>query len=200
MTTLKSIQGVNEYCGPAVLAALTGRTTDECASVISRINGRKEIKSVHMSDLILALERMRFTVEKQLVYTSRLFGTLSLLSERGDAKYVILVPRHVVAVEVHERKVYLIDNHTKAPIDAAGSARLTQTVEGIYKVVERPQPVFVRYEIRVVERNGLIDIQRVSIFENEEDNIVENKGRLYYRDIEELKEIINKLAKIGQIV
>lgn len=31
--------GMNKYCGPAVLFILTGKDTDECASVISAVNG-----------------------------------------------------------------------------------------------------------------------------------------------------------------
>ncbi len=45
-TNLKDINfGINQFCGPAVISVLTGKSTDECASVIMAITGRSEERS-----------------------------------------------------------------------------------------------------------------------------------------------------------
>jgi len=134
-TNLKEIQGMNVYCGPAVLSALTGKSTDECAGVISAINGRREIKSVNVADLIAALKKLRFDCTPIGRTSYSLFGTLNSLS-RNDGFYIITVPHHVIAIEVIDSKIFLIDNHSKQPLPAESSARLTQRVELIYKVVK----------------------------------------------------------------
>ena len=65
MTNLKDVNfGLNQFCGPAVLSSLTGKSTDECASVISAISGRLEIRAVDMKYLIAALEKLRFNVNR----------------------------------------------------------------------------------------------------------------------------------------
>jgi len=139
MTNLNEIKGFNEYCGPSVLAALTGRSTDACAAVISAVTGTKVIKAVQMSSLIEAIKRIEFEAEKILAPARTVFGCLSALS-RKDGFYIIGVPRHVIAVEVNCGNIYLIDNHTKHAINAAGSARLTQMVDSVYQVKPKPKP------------------------------------------------------------
>lgn len=198
MTNLKEVNfGLNQYCGPAVLSALTGKSTDECASVIAAISGSREIKAVLIKDLLKALEKLRFTSTKIEVPAYSLFGTLSILS-RTDGLYVIAVPRHVVAVEVINNQIYLIDNHTKQAIDAKASARLTQKVDLVYKVMARPIPEFISTHISTVIHSRSIDIVATDIYRDDNDNIKRQLGYIYYRDIQELENIINELAKIGQ--
>ncbi len=61
MTNLKDINfGLNEYCGPAVLSALTGESTDRCASVIMSITGKTVVKAVDFDDLVKAFKKLRF--------------------------------------------------------------------------------------------------------------------------------------------
>ena len=53
MTNLKAVNvGMNKYCGPAVLSILTGKSTDECARVISSINGSYNVAGVQLNDLL----------------------------------------------------------------------------------------------------------------------------------------------------
>lgn len=139
MTELHEIQGFNKYCGPSVLSALTGRSTDTCAAVISAVTGAKTIKAVQIAHLIEALKRIEFMAEEIQPPGRTVFGCLNALSDK-DGFYIINVPRHVIAIEIKDMRIYLIDNHTKHAINAHASARLTQTVEKVYRVVPKAQP------------------------------------------------------------
>lgn len=139
MTELHEIEGFNKYCGPGVLAALTGRSTDACAAVISAVSGAKVIKAVQITHLIEALRRIEFEAHEIRPQGRTVFACLAALVNK-DGFYILNVPRHVVAVEIRDKSIYLIDNHTKRAINASASARLTQSVEKIYQVKPKPQP------------------------------------------------------------
>lgn len=199
MTSLKDINfGLNQYCGPSVLSALTGRSTDECAAVISAISGRQEIKAVQMGHLIEAVKRLRFDVISIKVPSFSLFGVLSHIS-KNEGMFIVGLPRHVVAVEICQEKIYFIDNHTKHAIDAAGSARLIQRVDAVYKVVLKPQPVFINSAIlieRVDYYASKIRITRHSYFENKEDDMMMKLGEFSFKDENELNNIVAHLMML----
>jgi len=118
MTNLNKIKGINQFCGPAVLAAITGLSTDECAVAISSVTGQKEIKGVYPKDLIKTLENLRCEVKEIEIHARTLFGVINNLSGT-EGFYIIVVPKHYVAIEVNKSgQVYLIDNHTKESIAA----------------------------------------------------------------------------------
>ena len=133
MTNLKPVEGMNKYCGPAVLATLTGRSTDDCAWEISKVNGQYTITGVVLKDLITAAKRMGFDCIQEAGAGS-LFRTLTTIVGR-DGMYIVMVPNHYVCIEVKDKKIYFCDNHTKEPIPAASSARMMQKVDAIYRVV-----------------------------------------------------------------
>lgn len=191
MTNLKDINfGLNQYCGPSVLSALTGRSTDECAAVISAVSGRQEIKAVQMAHLIEAVKRLRFEAISIKVPSFSLFGVLSHIS-KNEGMFIVGLPRHVVAVEVSQDKIYFIDNHTKHAIDAAGSARLIQRVDAVYKVVPKPQPVFLHSRVEVLAKyKNRVQVKRISEYENPEDNVVTILGELVYEHEGELSDIV----------
>lgn len=58
------VRGRNRYCGPAVVAALTGKTTDEAAFLLRQATGRGRILSVRPIELIGVLESLNFLVER----------------------------------------------------------------------------------------------------------------------------------------
>ena len=197
MTNLKDVNfGINQFCGPAVLSAFTGKTTDECAAVISIITGKMEIRGVNTHHLIKALEKLRFKVEKQRVYGYTLYAVLNYLINK-DGLYLITVPRHFIAIEVKDKQVYIVDNHTKEPINAAGSSRLTQNVVEIMLVTPLPQPVFIRSLIQVASFLGRIEITKMNIYENKDDCVDERIGWIYYKTDEELIEMIRQLRSIA---
>jgi len=155
MTNLKTVNvGMNKYCGPAVLSILTGKSTDECARVISNINGKYNVTGVQLNDLLLAASRLGFDCIPA-TKANTLYGTLIRLVNE-DGMYIITVPNHFVTIEVVDKKIYFCDNHTKEPIPAASSARLGQQVLAAQKVIKRaelppePKPIPVKYiEYRV---------------------------------------------------
>src|SRR6188768_651505 len=115
MTNLNAINfGVNQFCGPAVLSALTGKTTDECAQVIQSISGERTIRAVQVHHLLKAFEKLRFKTEKMPVPLTSLYANLTAYASK-PGKYIVLVPHHVVAIEIKDGQVYLVDNHSKEP-------------------------------------------------------------------------------------
>jgi len=196
MTNLKEINfGFNQYCGPAVLSAFTGKSTDECAAVISSISGKREIKAVEVSHLIQALEKLRFDVKRE-GYTNYSLYMLFINIITKDGLYLILIPHHVIAAEVKDKKIYLIDNHSKQPIEASSSARLTQRVEMVYRVVPKEQPNFLKSEIKLIEFNRNIQIQILNLYKDVEDNTLIVLGQFKYTNLDELKQINMKIAEL----
>jgi len=105
MTELKKINfGLNHYCVPAVMSALTGRSTDECAAVITSINGKQEIKAVNVPDIIKAFKKLNLIIDEVPPAARTLFGVLSSLAAK-DGTYLILVPRHIVAIRVESGQI-----------------------------------------------------------------------------------------------
>lgn len=197
MTNLKDIQfGMNKYCGPAFLSAITGKDTDECARIISEVSGKREIKAVELGHLIKALNKMRFDAEKQKVFSYSLYGNIIHILKK-DGMYLVMVPHHFVAVEVKSNQVFLVDNHTRQPIDAASSARLIQRVDAIYKIIPRPEKKFIRTELLVEDKNGYVDIKAREIYEPEEDTTEINLGYVRFRNEKEFHDILTRLWEIG---
>jgi len=195
MTNLKEINfGLNQFCGPAVMSALTGKSTDECASVIMSITGRAEVRAVNIDHLIKAFAKLRFDMNKIDKTSYTLYGNLSTLSTK-PGMYIILVPKHVVAVEVTEDcKIYLVDNHCKQPLPAEGSARLSQKCDGVYKITEKPQPKFLGTEIYIHKHySNMIYITAIDRYGNNE-SVDRKLGQFTFRDNDEMNAIISKLS------
>jgi len=162
MTNLNSVNfGMNQFCGPSVLSILTGKSTDLCAAVISSISGKKEVKAAEYVHILEAFSRLGFNTVAIPIISRTLFGVLSNLVNK-DGMYIVGVPKHVVAIEIKDKQIYFCDNHTKEPINAAASARLTQTVDRIYKIEAKPQPLA---EDIVRERKEILNetINRINI-------------------------------------
>lgn len=194
-TSLHTIQGMNQFCGPGVLSALTGKSTDECAAVISAVSGRQEIRSVSVGHLIEAFKRLKFDMIQQDRKGYTLFANLNAISSQ-KGMYIIIVPKHVVAVEVIDNNhLYLIDNHSKSPVPAEGSARLSQKCEGVYKITAKPKPIFIRREIVVEKNQNVARIKFIDIHENPDDNIYMNIGQFSFGNEEQYKQIVAHLAR-----
>lgn len=133
MTNLNEVFGVNQYCGPGVLSALTGLSTDRCAAVISAVTGRNVIKGTQIPHLLEAAKRLGFESSEVKPLASTVYGQICQLVNQ-DGYYIISVPSHVIAMEIRDKAVYLIDNQTKQPVSAQSSARLLLRVMGVYKL------------------------------------------------------------------
>lgn len=196
MTSLKDVNfGINQYCGPAVLSALTGESTDRCAAVISAVSGKKEIKAVNRAHLKEALKRLRFNVEDTIFGGSSLYGTLHRMHTH-DGLYIVFVSRHVVAVEVVGTEIYICDNHCKTPLDVKQSARLTQRVGGVLKVSPKDPPKFVGQVVELKKHPNSIDIVSHFKYENPEDDTTYSLGYIRFKDDEERRMIMSALSEV----
>lgn len=150
MTNLNTVnEGYNKFCGPAVLSILTGKDTDTCAYAITKVNGNYKIKGVTTYDLLKAADNLGFNNE-EFQLSGSLYYVLTYIVH-NDGMYIVMLPKHVVCIEVKDRKIYFCDNHTKEPINAAASARLSQKVESIYRVTKKPLPDKVEPSYRKIE-------------------------------------------------
>lgn len=204
MTNLKSASiGLNKYCGPAVLAILTGKSTDECAATIAKISKQYIVSGVQLDNLLQAADRLGFSNTKIDVHGS-LYRQLVVLatSKDSDGLYIITVPNHFVVVEVKDKQIYFCDNHTKEPISASASARLMQNVVACNKVTKRadykepelPKLLDSKLEVISDDMSGMlyITIKRNSIYNyNELNSSVELAMLRITRD--ELAEILIRL-------
>lgn len=182
MTKLNTVNvGMNKFCGPAVLSILTGKSTDECARVISIISGNYHVTGVEIKDLLRAADRLGFD-QVPCTAAGSLYGTL-VMHSNNDGMYIFTLPNHFVCIEVNNRKIYFCDNHTKEPMPAASSARLLQKVLAVHKVIKRPEivippkPVLPKPEPEPVAERPLIHILRGGTLE-----IDEQRGVIYFHD------------------
>lgn len=136
---LKAVEfGYNKYCGPAVLSILTGRSTDECAKVISQVSKQYTVVGVTLTDLMESARRLGFNTENMHIDGMSLFRALLTLAPKGDGTFIVNVPNHWVCIEVTDGKLYFCDNHTKEPIPAASSARLSMPALAVWKLTRNP--------------------------------------------------------------
>lgn len=195
---MKSVNiGVNQYCGPAVLSILTGKTTDECADALSFVCGRADIREISLVELQACLARMRYEY-KSIALDCSLYSLMHQISKEPGF-YIVSVPRHVIALEVDSNhRVLLCDNHTKEPINGAASARLGQHVNQAFKVTPKPEPILLISELKVeIQRTNLSGIY-VSVVKEDTYNVAEeNKrrtiGSFNAKDDTEIREVMLKL-------
>jgi hypothetical protein len=65
---LHPIRGRNGYCGPGVISALTGVTTDEAAALLRLQTGRKQIRGVTPNELLPTLRNLGFWTERFQIF------------------------------------------------------------------------------------------------------------------------------------
>jgi hypothetical protein len=194
MTNLHEINfGINAFCGPSVMSALTGKSTDECASIISAVSGRQEIRAVSTSHLIEAFKRLKFDMIEVNRTGYSLFANLNNLSTK-PGMYIVMVPKHVVAVEVtKDNHLFLVDNHSKSPLPAEGSARLSQKCEAVYSITKKPDPIFVETIITVDRGYNNIFINATDIYNPETDNVMRRLGQFTFKNDKEVEMILYRL-------
>jgi len=201
MTNLNPVSmGFNKYCGPAVLSILTGRDTDECARVISSINGQYQVAGVQLDHLIKAANKLGFD-SKLIGISGSLYRTLVSIAN-DDGQYIVTVPSHFVVIEVNNKEIFFCDNHTKEPIKAASSARLMQQCLACYKVtkrvgfIEAPKLQKISEEVLVKVIGPMVVVTREHKYNIPEKNKSESIGNLYFHDTSELVDFISRLDKL----
>lgn len=132
--TLQQISGDNKWCGPGVISAIAGITTDEAEKLLQNEAGiNRAITLVQMDWVKEVFTKLGYQMVPVRAQGS-LYFTLTMLSMKPNAVYILVVPHHVVAIEVIDKRIYFVDNHTKSPMNAASSARMMQRVTHIWRV------------------------------------------------------------------
>lgn len=186
-------EGQNIYCGPAVLSILTGKDTDTCARTFESVTGRRDITEVYVPEILKALDKLKFSYVK--VASDCSMYSLFIQIAKTDGMYIVVLPKHVVAVEVSHGKIYFCDNHTKEPISGAAPARLGQWCSDCYRTEAKPDPVFVVEKLRVefnvyaYSEQSTVYIYRDSYFVEPNDDDSKMIGNIAARDNKELKQI-----------
>ena len=68
MIELHPVRGHNSYCGPAVISALTGVSTDEAAFLLRLYTGRKLITTTKPVEVVPVLRALNLHVERFQVF------------------------------------------------------------------------------------------------------------------------------------
>lgn len=107
----------NSYCGPAALAAITGRHVDDVTATLRIVMGARPVRGTSKGAMVKALELMGY--RSDLEYISRmaaiqkkfptLAGWLRATGPKGDyarsdAPYLVLVTGHWIVIK--GRKLY----------------------------------------------------------------------------------------------
>lgn len=129
-------QGKNQFCGPAVLSSIAGISTDEAEGIINSLRNHsidRHVTGVYSHELNKAFEKLGWKVY-QIPRTAGRSIYLLMLTMTEPGIYLFYLHTHVVAIEIDGNKRYLIDNHTKSPLNLSSSARLGQKVIGVVKL------------------------------------------------------------------
>lgn len=155
---VNNFDSFNIYCGPAVLSIFTGARVDDCAEEIQKISNAFKVKGVHTQDLMKAGNAMGLEFQEIPSFEGRsIFWAGSVLIKLPPCQYLVTIPKHYIALETKDSNLYICDNHTKTEIELQNSARLSQKVERVWKVIKvreysKPHVVKSEYE---VERIGM---------------------------------------------
>lgn len=132
MTRLNVInQGTNTYCGPAVLSSITGISTDEAARLVNEVRKlppNTSVRGVYSHELDSAFRKLGYKVNEQdFPRKTSIYSCMFYITKPGI--YLFYIPHHVIAIEItDDKKRYIIDNHTKKPLNLSVSSRLGQKV------------------------------------------------------------------------
>lgn len=122
MTTLHPIRGYNTYCGPAVLAAILGITTDEAAKRVREVNPRKQkVKGVSNYDILTVLERAGWRLVRIPPFTRSVKSLIRDWRHYSTGMYLINITDHYIVARRKDtlysidQRWDFVDNHYKTP-------------------------------------------------------------------------------------
>ena len=164
MTTLNTIHGRNRYCGPAALAAVSGRATHDLAGMIRSFTGQRAVKGTPTYAMPKVLRRLGF--ETKYSRLARPFrGQLSsnaagprmqlrtLVRKRffEPGTYIVLVNNHYVVIEKQaDGTVWFADSNIRTPmrfdedrvqeLRYCGYLIVNKVVEGYWRIDSKPSP------------------------------------------------------------
>src|SRR6266702_6471220 len=147
-STIKEVQGSNVFCGPAVLAAITGIPTNEIAELINEVRHLpyyREVKGAYIEELLSTLTKIGGyrSTKINFLSNSSLFFTLTTIKQEGF--YIVTLEHHFVLIEKQGGERYICDNGLKTPMKAEGSARLNQKVLQVYHIEKIGEHTYKKY-------------------------------------------------------
>lgn len=129
-------QGVNPFCGPAVISTITGMDTDEAAGLIQKArSSTRRVTGVYTHELITVLESLGYRCHHLSGVAGYSIFTLMLTRRFVPGIYLFITNGHFITIEIDpDGKRYISDNHSRKPVNISASARLTNKVFGVVKV------------------------------------------------------------------
>jgi len=125
------------YCGPYVVAAVTGESFDVIRSALNRAKGRPDTRgvcSVQTQELRKAFKELGWnsTVTYHHAENSkmRLKQFMKSIREDDDSLYVVYITGHYVAVQGS----MFIDTFSKHKVNTAFSPQAGKTVKEVYRL------------------------------------------------------------------
>ena len=192
--------GMNQFCGPAVLSIYTGCNTDDCAEEISKVTNQFKIRGVYPEDLMKAGTAMGLDFQEIPSFQGRsVFWAGSVLIKMQPSMYLVTIPKHYIAIEVRDQTIYICDNHTKQEIELQNSARLSQKIERVWRVIkvrEYSRPHAVSYQFHAEMIGGSTYIKKV-ITMSDGGIKINTLGSIQATSPTELQEIAFEIMKLA---
>lgn len=134
--------GSNRFCGPSVISAITGLNTDAVVREVNKLRNKSfftPVRGMYMHELQAILTKLDSNIKTEMQGEQYKRQSLfRLLFHLPDGLYILQVPGHFILIESETKdgitKKYILDNHTKVPINLGSSARLQQEVVLVVKV------------------------------------------------------------------
>jgi hypothetical protein len=198
--------GTNQFCGPAVLSIITGKSVDDCAGLFAQHKGVSDVKEITYADMHAILTKLRYKFT-DIATDCSLYSCMVQVSSKPGF-YIVGLPKHVGALEVvSSHEIYFCDNHTKEPIRGSSSARMSQRVDKLIRVELKPEPKLIGTEIVTVinEQSYMKDSVRFSIsryetYENPEDNVEIGLGTFYLKNKDEVSHVVEALSRYAKTI
>lgn len=143
MNNMNPIQfGSNKFCGPSVISSITGLNTDLVVKEVNKLRNKPfytTVRGMYMHEIQSVLSTLQVKTEMQ-GEAYRKQSLFRLLFHLPDGLYIIQVPGHFILIESvtesGKTTKFVLDNHTKVPINLGSSARLQQEVVLVVKVIK----------------------------------------------------------------
>lgn len=166
--TLKSIvhdRATTLWCGPAVLAAISGQPTSAIHRVLQGVTGRATIKGVYNQELCKAALKLGHQLTALPSNEVMAFPAMTCLTlAQWTRQNAALLAQHTVIIQVTGHYVAVsgrtfVDSHTKAPVSLKRAPHRRCRVQSVYlvrkvegAVVEIPAPAPKRVDASRKER------------------------------------------------
>jgi hypothetical protein len=131
------ITGFNTFCGPAVLSALFGITTDEAAAWVRRISPwRKQVRGIYTRELLQLVREQEWETILMPPYCRSVKTLLKVnRADYPSGIYLLNITGHFILLwkDSTAGQWMCIDNHKKSPtLLSAHTSFATRRIDGMY--------------------------------------------------------------------